>query len=73
MEREGGLAVDELVVSLPADVSVALAAKEVNSVDGAELEDIRPIEGTDRARVPCRAFFLGLRDGAGRRGSGFVG
>ncbi|MGH1490009.1 MAG: hypothetical protein ACRBK7_11565 [Acidimicrobiales bacterium] len=41
IERGGGLAIDELVVSLPADITPELIAKEVGAEDDVEIEDIR--------------------------------
>lgn len=46
IERGGGLAIDELVVSLPADVSVDLIVKEVGAEEGVEIEDIRLLGGS---------------------------
>ena len=46
MEREGGLAIDELVVSLPDDVPVSLIVREVSSVEDVTVEDIRPLDGS---------------------------
>ena len=46
MEREGGLAIDELVVSLPDDVPVSLIVREVSSVDEVTVEDIRLLDGS---------------------------
>lgn len=46
MERGGGLAIDELVVSLPDDVSVSLIVREVTSVDEVTVEDIRLLDGS---------------------------
>ncbi len=44
IERRNGLAIDEVVVSMPSGVSVDLIANEVGQVDDAEVEDIRLIE-----------------------------
>lgn len=41
IERRNGLAIDELVVSMPADVSVDLIVNEVGQVDDVQIEDIR--------------------------------
>lgn len=43
IERHGGRAIDELSVSLPADLPIELVAREVSSEDDVEVEDIRPI------------------------------
>ncbi len=45
IERGGGLAIDELVISLPLDVSVDLVMKEVGAEPDVEIEDIRPLDG----------------------------
>lgn len=45
LERGAGKVIDELVVSLPEDVSLDLLAKEIQAVDGAAVEHIRPIDG----------------------------
>jgi len=44
IERRNGLAIDEVVVSMPPGVSVDLIANEVGQVDDAEVEDIRLLE-----------------------------
>jgi hypothetical protein len=44
LERGGGSAIDELVVSLPDDVSRELLLSEIGQVDGVAIEDLRPIE-----------------------------
>lgn len=41
IERGGGLAIDELVVSLPVDVTPELIVKEIGAEDDVEIEDIR--------------------------------
>ncbi len=43
VERGAGLAIDELVVSLPSDVAVELVVKELSAEDGVDVEDIRPL------------------------------
>ena len=43
VERRNGLAIDELVVAVPAGVPVDLIANEVGQVDDVEIEDIRPV------------------------------
>lgn len=48
LERGGGRAIDELVVALPASVSLELLAKEIGAVDGVAVEHIR-IVGDARA------------------------
>ncbi len=45
LERGAGKVIDELVVSMPAGVSLELLAKEIKAVDGAAVEHIRPIDG----------------------------
>ena len=44
IERRNGLAIDELVVSMPVGVPVDLIVNEVGQVDDAEVEDIRPLD-----------------------------
>lgn len=44
VERRTGVAIDELVVSLPGDVPVGLVIKELSAEDGVEVEDIRPLD-----------------------------
>jgi hypothetical protein len=43
LERDGGQAVDELVVELPDDTLVELLVNEVRQVDGVAVEEVRPI------------------------------
>jgi hypothetical protein len=43
LERDGGRAVDELVVELPDAALVELLVAEVEQVDGVAVEDIRPV------------------------------
>jgi hypothetical protein len=43
LERGGGRAVDELVVAMPASVSLELLAKEIGAVDGVAVEHIRTV------------------------------
>jgi hypothetical protein len=44
VERRTGVAIDELVVSLPDDVPVGLVIKELSAEEGVEVEDIRPLD-----------------------------
>ena len=44
LERGGGSAIDELVVSLPDEVSRELLLAEIAQVDGVAVEDVRPID-----------------------------
>jgi ACT domain-containing protein len=44
LERDGGQAVDELVVELPEEQLVDLLVAEVRQVDGVAVEEIRPVE-----------------------------
>ncbi|MEM9655869.1 MAG: hypothetical protein AAGA65_27540 [Actinomycetota bacterium] len=46
VERGGGQAIDELVVSLPADVPIDLIVREISSVEEVEVEDIRRLDGS---------------------------
>ncbi|MEO1065159.1 MAG: ACT domain-containing protein [Actinomycetota bacterium] len=41
IERDGGQAIDDLLIELPADVGTELLVKELSEVDGARIEDIR--------------------------------
>jgi hypothetical protein len=43
LERDGGQAVDELVVELPDDQLVDLLVAEVRQVDGVAVEEVRPV------------------------------
>jgi hypothetical protein len=45
LERGAGLAIDELVVSLPDDELVPLLLKEINEVDGVAVEDLQAVPG----------------------------
>ena len=44
LERGGGSAIDELVVNLPDDVPRDVLLAEIAQVDGAAVEDVRPID-----------------------------
>ncbi len=44
VERGAGLAIDEMVVSIPSDVPVDLVIKELSAEDGVEVEDLRPLD-----------------------------
>lgn len=46
LERGGGRAIDELVVELPDADLVPLLVAEVGQVDGVDVEDVRPVEGS---------------------------
>ncbi|MEM7273982.1 MAG: hypothetical protein AAF547_12940 [Actinomycetota bacterium] len=46
IERGGGQAIDDLVVSLPADLPIDFIVREVSAEGDVEIEDIRPMEGT---------------------------
>ena len=45
LETGAGRAIDELVVSLPTDDLVPLLIKEMQQVDGVDVEDVRPVSG----------------------------
>ena len=47
LERGGGQAIDELVVSLPSAVPKELIVKELNADDGVKVEDIRKLNTYD--------------------------
>ena len=44
LERGGGRAIDELVVSLPEGVDVNALVARVSAVAGADIEDVRPVD-----------------------------
>ena len=46
LERGGGRAVDELAVDLPDPALVDLLVSEVRAVDGVDVEEVRPVDGT---------------------------
>lgn len=45
LERGGGRAIDELVVELPDPALVDTLVREINEVDGVDVEDVRAVEG----------------------------
>ncbi|HZU71939.1 MAG TPA: hypothetical protein VE990_04135 [Acidimicrobiales bacterium] len=45
LERNAGMAVDELAVDLPGADLVDLMVREIQQVDGVKVEDVRPVEG----------------------------
>ncbi len=45
IERDGGLAVDDLLVQLPPDVPLALVCREISEVDEVQVEDVRTLSG----------------------------
>jgi hypothetical protein len=51
LEREGGQAVDELVVELPDEGLVDMLVREIRQVDGVGVEEVRPLDGA-RAHDP---------------------
>lgn len=66
LEREGGMAVDELVVELPEPSPVDLLVSEIGEVDGAKVEDVRPLaEAVHDPRLDALetvAQLMGARD-----------
>ncbi|MGH9243286.1 MAG: hypothetical protein ACRD29_03015 [Acidimicrobiales bacterium] len=44
LERDGGRAIDELVIDLPDDALVPLLLAEVRCVEGVDIEDVRPVD-----------------------------
>ena len=66
VERSNGLAVDELVVSIPDDVPVDLIVKEVGQVDDVEVEDVRLLHGStydpQLDALEAAAIILGAED-----------
>lgn len=54
LERDGGQAVDELVVELPDDELVDLLVAEVRQVDGVAVEEVRPVaDALHDQRLDC--------------------
>lgn len=45
LETGAGRAIDELIISLPEENLVPLLVKEMQEVEGVDVEDIRPLEG----------------------------
>jgi hypothetical protein len=45
LERGAGRAIDELVVALPDEKLVPLLVKEIQEVEGVDVEDVRPVDG----------------------------
>jgi hypothetical protein len=45
LERGAGMAIDELVVTLPSDDLVGLLVKEIGEVDGVAVEDVHAVPG----------------------------
>lgn len=66
VERSNGIAIDELVVSIPDGVSVDLIVNEVGQVDDAEVEDVRLLEGSSYDpqldALEAAAIILGAED-----------
>ena len=48
LERGAGMAIDELVVTLPSEDLVGLLVKEIGEVDGVAVEDVHHIAGESR-------------------------
>lgn len=46
LERGAGRAIDELVVELPGGASLDLLVREVQQVDGVDVEEVRPVAAT---------------------------
>ena len=57
IERDGGVAIDELVVDLPDDSLIDLMLSEIRQVDGAAVEEVHrdPSASTDPAAASLRA------------------
>ncbi len=57
LERGGGSAIDELVVSVPDEVTLSMLVAEISQVDGVAVEVVRPIEADrpDAAMVALEA------------------
>jgi hypothetical protein len=61
LERGAGRAIDELVVSLPDEDLVPLLVKEMQEVEGVDVEDVRPVDGElPDARVAALESAAGL-------------
>jgi hypothetical protein len=50
LEREGGIAVDELTVELPHDGMIDQMCNQIRLVEGAGVEDVRPVRADDEER-----------------------
>ena len=46
VERGGGMVIDELLISLPTETVIGLMIREVTSVDGVRIEDVKTVEAT---------------------------
>lgn len=67
LERGGGRAVDELVIVLPDPTRLDQLIREINEVDGAAVEEIRPLEGPADAgldALECAARLVGTTNTA---------
>jgi len=51
VERESGVAVDELVVELPRAADLVLLVREIGAVDGVRVEQVREVEGIVDGRL----------------------
>lgn len=60
LERGGGMAIDELVVTLPSDELVDLLAAEISEVDGVAVEEVRPV-ASDRPESGLLALEVAAR------------
>ncbi len=59
LERGGGSAIDELVVSLPDTVTLPTLIAEIGRVDGVAVEDVRPIDA-DRPDASIAALQISV-------------
>ena len=59
LERGGGSAIDELVVSLPDTVTLSTLIAEIGRVDGVAVEDVRPIDA-DRPDASIAALQISV-------------
>jgi hypothetical protein len=64
LERGGGRAIDDLVVSLPDDVPTPLLVSQINEVDGADVEEITAVDASqvdlDLAALEASAGIVAL-------------
>lgn len=69
LERGGGSAIDELVVSVPDDVTLQVLVGEISQVDGVAVEDVRPIDADrpDAAMVALEAAAILAETDADKR------
>ena len=66
LERDGGRAIDELVVELPDNAPLDLLVAQISEVDGVDVEEIRPVAGVlsdpRLDALETAAILVGARD-----------